>query len=157
MAGILSFFGRAAGYTGLVTGAEGGAATPVDAANPLPVCASIAPSASRISYAAAAGGIVNSNVAVAFFAAPGATLRNHLDSFDIMWEALGTATELAIRDGAGGTVKWRMKIPAGIAGMREVQLPAPIQGSLNNLLEVVTLTASGTGAVFFNAQGHTGV
>jgi len=38
---ILSFFGRAAGFMGLVTGAEGGDATPVSAANPLPTTATL--------------------------------------------------------------------------------------------------------------------
>lgn len=103
-------------------------------------------------YAAATSGIANTTTAVTFKAADG-SLRNYIVAFDIMWEALGTATELAIRDGAGGTVLWRMKIPASLAGAREVVLPVPIRGTAATLLEVVTLTASTTGAVYFNAQG----
>jgi hypothetical protein len=41
---ILSFFGRAAGFIGLVTGSDGGTATPVSAANPLPVSPAGVPS-----------------------------------------------------------------------------------------------------------------
>lgn len=35
-----------------------------------------------------------------------------------------------------------------------IQLSRPIIGSVNTLLEVVTLTATVTGGVFFNAQGY---
>ena len=70
-----------------------------------------------------------------------------------MSEALTNATELAIRDGAGGTAIYRTKIPTdGLASM-SITFPQPIRGTANTLLEVVTLTASGAGAVYFNAQG----
>lgn len=103
-------------------------------------------------YPAAASGIANTTTAVTFIAAH-ATLRNYVSAFQITWEALTTATELAIRDGAGGTVLWRMKIPASLAGARDVVLPIPLKGTAVTLLEIVTLTASGAGAVYFNAQG----
>jgi hypothetical protein len=74
-----------------------------------------------------------------------------------MAEALGAATEVAVRDGAGGTVLWRMKIStAGLLGGRDVVFDPPLRGTANTLLEVVTLTASVTGAVYFNAQGFVG-
>lgn len=114
----------------------------------------LAQTANRWQYAAAASGISNTTTAVTFKAAAGASIVNYITSVQIMWEALGTATELAVRDGAGGTVIWRTKIPASLAGTREIVFPVPLKGTANTLLEVVTLTASTTGAVYFNAQGY---
>lgn len=111
---------------------------------------------SRWQYAAATSGIVNSTTAVTIAAAAGASVRNYLPSFQLDWDALGVATEIAIRDGAAGTVIWRGKIPAGVAGMREVTPLVPLKGTANTLMEFVTLTASVTGGVFFNGQGFTG-
>ena len=109
---------------------------------------------SNWSYAAAASGIVNTTTAVTIKAAAGTNLRNCITSIQISSEALGTATEVAIRDGAAGTVLWRMKIgTAGILAGRDFVLGTPIVGSANTLLEVVTLTASTTGAVYVNLQG----
>jgi hypothetical protein len=72
-----------------------------------------------------------------------------------MAEALGAATELAIRDGAAGTVLWREKIGTpGVPQGVSINFQTPLRGTANTLLEVVTLTASGTGAVYFNAQGY---
>jgi hypothetical protein len=71
-----------------------------------------------------------------------------------MAEALGTATELAIRDGAAGTVMWRIKVPTGGLPLTEITFNPPLrQAAVNTLIEVITLTASVTGAVYFNAQG----
>lgn len=107
------------------------------------------------SYAAAASGIVNSNAAVSIRAAQTGK-KNFVVSVQLMAEALGTATEVAIRDGAGGTVLWRVKIStSGLLQGTSYYFDPPIQGSTGNLLEVLTLTASGTGAVYFNAQGYT--
>lgn len=105
-------------------------------------------------YAAASGGIVNSTTAVTIKAAAGSGLRNYISSLQISAEALTNATEVAIRDGAGGTVLWRTKITtAGLVNGREIVFASPLKGTANTLLEVVTLTASGAGAVFVNAQG----
>lgn len=117
--------------------------------------AGYAESASRWSYAAAAAGILNTTTAVTIKAAAGAGIRNYLASIQLTAEALGAATELAIRDGAAGTVLWRIKIgSSGIPAGFEVTFPTPLKGTANTLLEVVTLTASVTGAVYFNAQGY---
>lgn len=105
------------------------------------------------SYPAAAGGILNTTVAVTVKAAAGASLRNYITNIQVMSEALTTATELAIRDGAAGTVLWRIKIPTVGLDSANFDLSCPLKGTANTLLEVVTLTASGAGAVYVNLQG----
>jgi len=105
-------------------------------------------------YAAAASGILNTTTAVTFKAAAGASVRNYITAIQITAEALGAATELAIRDGAAGTVIWRTKIPTGGLPTLNIEFPTPLKGTANTLMEVVTLTASVTGAVYFNAQGY---
>lgn len=107
-------------------------------------------------YAAAASGIVDTNSAVTIKAAAGSNVRNYVTSIQIMSEALTNATELAIRDGAAGTVLWRTKIGTGGLPLTTVRFDDPLRGTANTLLEVVTLTASGAGAVYFNAQGYIG-
>lgn len=107
------------------------------------------------SYAAAASGIVNTTTAVTIKTAD-ATHRHYITSIQIMAEALTNATEFAIRDGAGGTVLWRTKIgTGGLTTGLNVTFRNPLRGTAATLLEVVTLTASGAGAVYFNAQGYT--
>lgn len=112
-------------------------------------------SGSGWSYAAAASGIVNTTTAVTIKTAVSG-YRNFINSIQVMAEALGTATELAIRDGAGGTVLWRTKIPTGGLPTTNIEFEEPLVGTAGTLLEVVTLTASTTGAVYFNAQGYVG-
>lgn len=114
-----------------------------------------APAASRWSYAGASGGIVNSTTAVTIAAAAGAGLRNYLSGLQLDAGALGVATEVAIRDGAGGTVLWRGLVGTGGLSSR-ISFATPLKGSANTLMEVVTLTASVTGGVYVNAQGFTG-
>ena len=104
-------------------------------------------------YAAASGGILNTTTAVTINANV-ASLRNYITSLQVQSEPLTNATELAIRDGAGGTVLWRIKIPTTGLDLKQIKFDNPIKSTANTLLEVVTLTASGTGAVYFNAQGY---
>lgn len=106
-------------------------------------------------YAAANLGIVNSAAAVTVKASAGASVRNYISSIDLEWETLGAATEFAIRDGAAGTVIYRTKLGTA-AGRKTINFPVPLRGSANTLVEVVTLTASVTGAVYVNLQGFTG-
>lgn len=105
-------------------------------------------------YAAASGGISNSTTAVTMVAAT-ASVRNYITACQISSDALGAATELAIRDGAAGTVLTRMKI--GTAGLTptNIEWPTPLKSTVNTLLEVVTLTATVTGGVYVNCQGYT--
>ena len=105
-------------------------------------------------YAAAASGIVNTTTAVTIKAAGAASIRNFITGITIMAEALGAATELVIRDGAAGTVIFRTKIPATGLPTTNIKFPTPLKGTAATLLEVATLTASVTGAVYFNAQGY---
>lgn len=106
-------------------------------------------------YAAAASGILNTTTAVTVKAAAGAGVRNYISSLELAWETLGAATEFAIRDGAAGTVIYRTKIGTA-AGQKTINFPVPLRGTANTLVEVVTLTASVTGAVYANLQGFTG-
>jgi hypothetical protein len=106
------------------------------------------------SYAAANLGIVNTTTAVTVKTAAGAGLRNYITGMQLMAEALGAATEFAIRDGAAGTVLFRQKIgTGGLVGGLNITFTTPLRGTANTLLEVVTLTASVTGAVYVNLQG----
>lgn len=104
--------------------------------------------------AAASGGITNTTTAVTIAAAAGSGLRNYITAIQISATALGVATELAIRDDAGGTVLWRHTLSTTALAPMSFVLPTPLKSTANKLLEVVTLTASVTGAVYFNAQGY---
>jgi hypothetical protein len=104
------------------------------------------------SYAGATGGIDNSATAVAFRASAGAGLRNYITDIQISHATLGAATELAIRDGAAGTVLWRMTLNTVANENISVSFKTPLVGTAATLLEVVTLTGV-TGDVIFNAQG----
>ena len=130
-----------------------------DTGNPLDTEATVPvylrPNSSPWYYAAVTGGIVNTTTAVTIKAAAGASVRNYISALQIMSESLTNATELVIRDGAGGTVLWRMKIPATtVIPQMLVEFPLPIRSTADTLLEVATLTASGAGGVFVNAQGY---
>ena len=105
------------------------------------------------SYAAAAAGILNTTTAVTVRASAGAGLRNYITDLTLMSEALTTATEFAIRDGAAGPVLWRTKIPTGGLPTTTFNFSVPLRGTAATLLEGVTLTASGAGAVYANLQG----
>lgn len=112
-------------------------------------------STSDWNYAAASGGITNTTTAVTIAPAAGGALRNYATAIQLSTTALGVSTEIAIRDGAGGTVLWRGTLSTTAANPSAFTLPSPIRGSANTLMEVVTLTASVTGSVYFNAQGYT--
>ena len=116
-----------------------------------------APVATFWNYAAAAGGITNTTTAVTVKAAAGAGVRNYVSSMQCTSDALGAATELAIRDGAAGPVIWRGKInTAGWIDGAEITFSPALRGTANTLVEIVTLTASVTGSVYCNLQGYTG-
>lgn len=105
-------------------------------------------------YAAATGGIVNTTTAVTIAAAVTGK-SNYVNALQIATDTLGNATELAVRDGAGGTVLWRMKLQTTALPALGLYFETPLKGTAGNLLEIVTLSAA-TGGVFVNAQGFTG-
>lgn len=109
--------------------------------------------ASDWSYAAAGSGIVNTTTAVTIKAAAAAGLKNYITGIQIQTATLGGATELAIRDGAGGTVLFRTQLQTTALPLLTIDFPNPLRGTAATLLEVVTLTAV-TGGVYFNAQGY---
>lgn len=111
---------------------------------------------SRWAYPAASGGISNTTTAVTIITAAGVGVRNYLTGMQIDWDSLTTATEVAVRDGASGTVLWRGKLPSGIAGTRTIAFTNPKRGTANTLMEFLTLTATVAGAVYVNADGYQG-
>lgn len=114
-------------------------------------------SASFWSYSNGATGILsNTTTAVTIKTAAGAGLRNYVSSCQVNTTAFGAAVPLAIRDGAGGTVKWAVNVPtAGILTPVNLGFFTPLQGTANTLLEVVTTTANTTGTVWISCQGYT--
>jgi len=106
------------------------------------------------SYAAASSGIVNTTTAVTIKAAAGAGIRNYLQSLQVQSATLGGATELAIRDGAAGTVIFRTQLQTTALPLTTINFDPPLRSTANTLLEVVTLSAV-TGGVYVNATGFT--
>lgn len=108
------------------------------------------------SYAAAAGGIVNTTTPVTIRAADGSGRRAYLCSINVSHDTLSAGTELAVRNGAAGPVLFRTKLQtAANEGESEITFTPCLRGSANTLLEVVTLTAV-TGGVYVNASGFFG-
>lgn len=103
-------------------------------------------------YAAPTAGITNTATAVTIKAATTGQ-HNYITDIQVSHATLGAATELAIRDGAAGTVLWRMTLGTVANENLLVHFRTPLRGSIATLLEVVTLTAV-TGAVLVNVQGY---
>lgn len=106
------------------------------------------------SFAAASGGITNTTTAVTLVAAAGAGIRNYVTGMQISSSTMGAATEIAIRDGASGTVIWRGFANTTASNPTAITFPSPLRSTANTLLEFVTLTASISGAIYVNAQGY---
>lgn len=104
-------------------------------------------------YVAASGGIVNTTTPVTILPAQGAGFSIYLTSMQIRAQALTNATEIVLRDGTS-TNYWLSEI--GTAGMplTNITFEDPIKLTANSALTFSTLTASGTGAVYINAQGY---
>jgi len=99
----------------------------------------------------------NTTTAVTIKAAAGAAVRNYIDSCQITTTAFTTSVPLALRDGAGGTVKWALTVPTtGFLQPVVVTFSPPLQGTANTLWEIVTTTANTVGTVTANCSGHTG-
>lgn len=106
----------------------------------------------ELTGAAGSGGVSNSTADQTLASAAAAGIRNYLTQFDLMCEALGTASEITIRDGSGGTVLWRTKV--GTAGLpfMTVSFPNPKKTTAATALIWKMETASGTGACFGNGS-----
>lgn len=107
------------------------------------------------SFACATGGINNSTTAVTIKAAAAAGIKNYLTRLDVSAQGtVATASEIAIRDGAAGTVLWRQKLAAAVQNPIQFNFDPPLAGSAATLMEFVTLTAMGASSnVIFSAQG----
>lgn len=104
-------------------------------------------------YAAASGGIVNTTTAVTLKSAPGASTCVMLQTLTLSHDALGGATEVAVRDGAAGTVVWRGRMQTTALEDAPIRFDPPLKGTANTLMELATLTAV-TGGVYVNATGY---
>lgn len=104
------------------------------------------------SYAAESGGITDTT-ARTIKAAAGAGIRNYLVALQAVNAHATVSTEIAVRDGASGTVIWRFWLRANGANVGVINFDPPLRGSANTLLEVVCIT-TGT-ATYINAQGYT--
>jgi len=107
-------------------------------------------------FASAASGIVNSTAVVQAAPVPtGTPYFNCVSALQLMAEALGSATEFVIKGSVSGTVLWRTKIgTGGLPGLSAVFSP-PLQAPAGDAIQIQTLTASVTGAVYANLQGFT--
>jgi hypothetical protein len=105
------------------------------------------------SYAAAAGGLVNTTGVTAKTAA-GAGLRNYITSIQVINSHQTTGTEVVVRDGAAGTVIHRgWAAPnAGYAAT----FPVALRGTANTLVEIGEVTTTATAGVLVNLQGYVG-
>ncbi len=69
-------------------------------------------------------------------AAAGASVRNYVLSMQCNSDALGAATEFAIRDGAAGAVMWQGKIGTnGWTTPVDLNFNPPLRGSANTLVQ----------------------
>lgn len=98
------------------------------------------------------GSNVNTTTATTLATPTTTNVHAFITDMQIATATLGGATELAIRDGAGGTVIWRTTLATTAMPLMSINFQTPLRGSRGNLLEVVTLTAV-TGGVYVNAQG----
>src|SRR5574343_605938 len=107
------------------------------------------------SYVAASGGITNTTTPVDLTVGAGSGVRNYVTTLQLSSDTIGTATEIIIRDGLGGSILWRSKIgTAGTVCTQNIRFHPPIRGSTNTILQFACLTATGTGSIYVNAQGY---
>lgn len=98
--------------------------------------------------------IINTVTAVTLKAAAGAGVKNTVTSCQIASDTLGAATEVAIRDGSGGTQLWLGRLQTTALPITQIVFDTPLVGTANTLVEVLTKTAV-TGSVYINCQGST--
>lgn len=104
------------------------------------------------SYAAAAGGLVNTT-GVTAKAAAGAGVRNYVKSIQVINSHATISTEVLVRDGAAGTVLHRGWAQAAGGGYACTFDP-PLRGSANTLVEIAEVTATASTGVLVSLQGY---
>jgi len=114
------------------------------------------PSGASWSYAAASGGITDTNDVV-IAAAAGADRRNYLSALQVVNTDATVGTELVIKDGS--TVIFRIFVPQSIAAVTQpmpvcLHFPSALRSSLNTALNAAAITTSAQ--LYVNAQGYTG-
>jgi hypothetical protein len=105
------------------------------------------------SYAAAAGGVINTTDVV-LAAAAGAGLRRYLTAIQLVNASASVTTEVVVKDGA--TVIWRGWLGSQGAGDHHeayLTFPSPIKTTANAALNFACITTGA--AVYVNAQGYT--
>lgn len=108
-------------------------------------------------YVPPVGGYLNITTGVTVTTAKGAGVSNYVWGGECFSDALTTATEVELRDGAAGTAMWRMKVPtSGWTTGFDINFNPPLRGSANTLVEFAGTTASGAGAIYCNWRGTTG-
>lgn len=114
--------------------------------------------ATRWSYSNGTGGILSNTTTAVTIKAAIASVKAAIDSCQISTTAFGTAVPLAIREGAGGTIRWAAQVPTG-GWLQPITIvfDSPLVAAANTLWEVVTTTANTSGTVWVNCQGHTEV
>lgn len=100
----------------------------------------------------AVNGITNTTTGVTVRAAQGAGIRNYVTGVQISTDTLGGPTSFEIRDGAAGTVMFRMRLQTG-NGQLNFVFPTPLRGTAATLVEIAT-SAAVTGGVYFSVQGY---
>ena len=106
------------------------------------------------SYAAAAGGLVNTTEVTAK-AAGAAGVRNYVKSCQVINSHATISTEVVIRDGTAGTVLHRGWAQAAGGGYAMTFDP-PLRGTAATLISIGEITATGTAGVLVNLQGYSG-
>ena len=104
------------------------------------------------SYAAAAGGLVNTT-GVTARAAGAAGVRNYITSIQVINSHQTISTEILVRDGAAGTVLHRGWAQAAGGGYA-FNFDPPLRGTAATLVEIGEVTTTATAGVLVNLQGY---
>lgn len=81
----------------------------------------------------------------------GVGVRNYLSGIQIRTDGIVLAGDILIRDGVGGTIMARYRLPSGPQNF-SYSFDTPLRGSVNTAL-VYELTVSPGAGVYVNAQG----
>lgn len=116
-----------------------------------PISMPYAPPGATWQYAAAAGGLVTTG-GVTAKAAGAAGVRNYVTSIQVINSHPTISTEVAVKDGAAGTVIHRGWAQAGGGGYA-CRFDPPLRGTAATLIEIAEVTATASTGVLVNVQG----